>query len=95
MAEKAIDLDDLQSVVGKPPRRYPSGDERNLARGQWIQHATRALGLLIDLNDMRNGDAERMRKHADKAHLDGNHAAAAKAKLYRQLSEPHRKRGAE
>jgi len=48
MPKRTIDLDALERVVGRAPRRFPMGDPRNLYRLKWWNRAVHALGLLFD-----------------------------------------------
>jgi hypothetical protein len=50
---RKIDLDALERVLGRPPRKYAKSDPRNSLRARWIQRAARATGELLRLNDRR------------------------------------------
>jgi len=58
MPRKAVDLDLLEMVLGRPPRRYPKGSPRNSLRARWIQRAAIATAALLRKND-RRGEAAR------------------------------------
>ena len=47
MPKRTIDLDALERVVGRAPRRFPMGDPRNLRRLMWWTDACHALGELL------------------------------------------------
>ena len=53
MPRKAVDLDLLEMVLGRPPRRYPKGSPRNSLRARWIQRAAIATAALLRKNDRR------------------------------------------
>ena len=53
MHGKAINLDHLEIVLGRPPRRYAKGDLRNTRRARWIQRAAIATAALLARNDAR------------------------------------------
>jgi hypothetical protein len=69
---KPIDLDALERVLGRPPRRYGKGDLRNSLRARWIQRAARATAYVLERNDRRG---PRPRKNRDVELLPGDTAA--------------------
>jgi hypothetical protein len=43
MQKTKIDLDALENILGRTPKKYAKGDTRNMARQRWFERAARAM----------------------------------------------------